>query len=96
MFRHTVMFKWNDDTTDETKAAVKAGLDTMIDLDCVQGYAHGPDAGVSDGNWDYVAVGDFASVDDYKIYAVEAGHVALINNHIKPSISARAAVQYEC
>lgn len=94
MFRHCVMFKWTDQATDGAKAAVSAGLDQMINLDVVAGYHHGPDAGVSDGNWDYVAVGDFASVENYQAYAVEANHVALIAEHIKPNISARAAVQY--
>jgi len=95
MFRHCVMFKWADDVSDDIKAAVRAGLDELVKLDCVSAYHHGPDAGVSDGNWDYVAVGDFASVDEYQAYATEAGHVELITSLIKPNISARAAVQYE-
>jgi len=89
------MFKWAEGVTDEAKAAVRAGLDELAKMDCIATYRHGPDAGVSDGNWDYVAVGDFASVDDYRKYANDADHQALIANVIKPSISARAAVQYE-
>jgi len=95
MFRHCVMFTWNEDATDEAKAAVAAGLDELAKLDAISTYHHGPDAGVSEGNWDYVAVRDFASVDDYKIYAHDADHQALIANVIRPNISARAAVQYE-
>lgn len=95
MFRHCVMFKWADDATDEAKAEVSAGLDGLAAMDCCADYRHGPDAGVSDGNWDYVAVGDFASVDDYKIYANDEVHQALIADVIRPNISARAAVQYE-
>ena len=94
MFRHCVMFRWADDVSDETKAMVSAGLDELAKLACVQTYHHGPDAGVSDGNWDYVAVGDFSSVDDYRTYAADADHVQLITDWIKPNISARAAVQY--
>ena len=95
MIRHCVMFNWNDQTTDEAKAEVSAGLDELAKLDAVQAYHHGPDAGISEGNWDYVIVGDFASVEDYQVYAADAGHVAFINDHIKAAISARAAVQYE-
>ena len=58
MFRHCVMFRWADDVSDETQATVSAGLDALATLPCVSAYHHGPDAGVSDGNWDYVAVGD--------------------------------------
>ena len=94
MFRHCVMFTWNDDVTDEAKAAIGAGLDKLAQLDVVAAYQHGPDAGVSEGNWDYVVVGDFASIDDYKVYATDAGHLALIADLIKPNINGRAAVQY--
>lgn len=88
------MFKWNADVSDETKAAVSAGLDEMAKLSSVAAYKHGPDAGISDGNWDYVVVGDFANVDDYASYSTDADHLALIETHIKPAISARAAVQF--
>lgn len=89
------MFTWADDVSDDAKAAISAGLDALAELTCVAGYHHGPDAGVSNGNWDYVAVGDFANVDDYREYASDAGHLQLINDLIKPNISGRAAVQYE-
>lgn len=94
MLRHCVMFKWADGVGDETKATVAAGLDRLAGLECVAGYRHGPDAGLNEGNWDYVVVGDFETVEDYRSYATEAGHVALIADHIGPNISDRAAVQY--
>ncbi len=89
------MFKWADDVSDQTKSQIFSGLDRLVTLGCVTAYHHGPDAGVSEGNWDYAAVGDFADVDAYREYAAEEGHLALIADLIKPSISARAAVQYE-
>ena len=52
MFRHCVMFTFNEDATAEAKAAISAGLDEMAKLEVVVDYRHGPDAGVSDGNWD--------------------------------------------
>lgn len=95
MLRHCVMFTWNENATDDIKAAVSAGLDQLGLLDGVVAYKHGPDAGISDGNWDYVVVGDFESVDGYRSYAADAGHLDLIATLIKPNISGRAAVQYE-
>lgn len=88
------MFRWAEGTTDETKAAVASGLDEMIKLDCVSAYKHGADAGISDGNFDYVAVGDFESIAAYRAYATDPGHLDLIASVIKPAISSRAAVQY--
>ena len=76
-------------------ATVSAGLDRMADLDCVHAYRHGPDAGISDGDWDYAVVAVFESEAAYHDYSVDPDHVALIGQHIKPNIAARAAVQIE-
>jgi len=89
------MFTWNDDASEDTKEAISAGLNELTKLDVVTAYHHGPDAGIGSGNWDYVAVGDFASAADYQVYASDPGHIALIADLIKPNIRARAAVQYE-
>lgn len=95
MLRHCVMFRWNDDVTDETKAAVGAGLDPMSRLDGVVAYHHGPDLGISDGNWDYVVVGDFVDVDAFEAYGSDPDHLAVIADLIRPNIAARAAVQMD-
>ncbi|MGI9609946.1 MAG: Dabb family protein [Acidimicrobiia bacterium] len=95
MFRHCVMFKWADGVSDATKIEISLGLDRLATLDAVTNYHHGPDLGVSEGNWDYGIVGDFEDEAAYREYATEPGHVTLIADLIKPNISARAAVQYE-
>jgi len=51
-----------------------------------------PDAGVSDGNFDYVVTADFESVEDYQAYATNTDHVALVTNVIKPAISAHTQI----
>lgn len=94
MLRHCVMFKWTDDATDDAKAAISAGLDQMAQLAMVASFVHGPDAAVSDGNWDYVVVADFDNDDNYRAYANDPDHLGLIADTIKPSIAARAAVQF--
>ncbi len=95
MFRHCVMFRWADGVSDDTKNEISVGLDRLATLDAVSSYHHGPDLGVSDGNWDYGIVGDFADEAAYRTYATEEGHLELIADLIKPNISARAAVQYQ-
>lgn len=75
-------------------AEIGAALDTLAELDVVQGYHHGPDAGLVEGNWDYAVVAEFATVDDYRAYATDTGHLDVIERLIKPNISARAATQY--
>ena len=95
MFRHCVMFTWNDQITDEAKASISAGLNRLAELDSVRAYHHGPDAGVSEGNWDYAVVGDFESVDDYMNYADDPGHRSLITEKVAPYVDGRVAVQFE-
>jgi hypothetical protein len=95
MIRHCVLFKWADGATAEAKATVAAGLDELAGLDMVSAYQHGPDAGLSEGNWDYVIVADFADADRYLAYAADEAHVTFIVDHLRPNISGRAAVQYE-
>ncbi len=95
MLRHCVMFTWSEDVTDEAKAAVSAGLDGLASLPGVVAYRHGPDLGISDGNWDYVVVGDFETTEAYQGYATDQGHLDLIAEKIRPFITGRAAVQYE-
>lgn len=95
MIRHCVMFTWKPEATDAEKAAIAAGLDAMAALPFMRSFVHGPDAGIVDGNWDYVVNAEFDDVDGYRAYADDAAHQALIADHIRPAISARAAVQFE-
>ena len=94
MFRHCVMFKWSDDASDDAIAAVRAGLDELAQMECVDTYVHGADVGVSEGNFDYAIVADFESIAAYRTYAGDADHLDFIATVVKPAISARAAVQY--
>jgi hypothetical protein len=95
MIRHTVAFRWNDTVTDERIAAVGAALDALPDvIDAIAAYRHGPDLGVTDGNFDYAVVGDFHSVDDYLVYRDHPVHRQFIADHIVPTVAERAAVQF--
>ncbi len=95
MLRHCALFTWNPDVTDETMAAIKAGLDRLATLDCVAAYTHGPDAGLREGNFDYAVIGDFETVEAFQEYSSEEGHRALIKDLIIPNISGRAGIQIQ-
>ena len=94
-FRHVVLFTWNDSVDDEHLAAVEAGLATLPGLiPEIADYRFGVDAGVNEGNFDFVVVADFASVDDYLVYRDHPDHRALIADLVTGNVAARAAVQY--
>ncbi|MFM1752821.1 MAG: hypothetical protein RL119_1783 [Actinomycetota bacterium] len=95
MFRHVVMFKWKPGTSPLQVDEVRQQLNTLpVAISEIQRYQHGPDAGVNQGNFDYVVVGDFASVDDYIVYRDHPVHKQLIANILAPLIADRSAVQY--
>lgn len=96
MFRHVVMFEWVDGVDPADIEAMGAALDALVDtVPEVVSYLHGPDLGVSDGNYDYVIVGEYASVEDYVVYRDHPEHQRIIAELIKPHVAKRAAVQYE-
>ena len=96
MFRHVVMFSWADDVDDAHIAAVSAALDTLPGkIDVLRNYRHGPDVGISDGNFDYVVVADLDNADDFATYRDHPDHVAVIQGLLAGRVEQRAAVQYE-
>lgn len=96
MFRHVVMFKWTDDVDQAHLAAISAALDGLVDaIPEIRRYHHGPDAGVNQGNFDYIVAGDFDSVDGYIAYRDHPVHRAMVADLVTGHVADRAAVQYE-
>ena len=95
MFRHVVMFSWNDTVDAAHVAAVAAQLDGLVAvIPEIKAYLHGPDAGLNPGNFDYVLVGEFDTVEDYLVYRDHPAHQAFIAGFIAGRVASRAAVQY--
>ncbi|HQZ36743.1 MAG TPA: Dabb family protein [Ilumatobacteraceae bacterium] len=96
MLRHVVMFSWNETVDAAHVQTVSQQLDALRALiPEIVGYQHGPDAGISSGNFDYVVVGDFKNVDDYVVYRDHPDHKAFIATYIAGRLNSRSAVQYE-
>jgi hypothetical protein len=97
MLRHVVMFRWADDVDDSHVTEVARRLDELpAAIPEIRAYRHGRDAGVNEGNFDYVVVGDFDSVADYVVYRDHPVHAAFIADVIAGRVADRAAVQYRC
>mmetsp|Transcript_89859 Transcript_89859/g.232048 ORF Transcript_89859/g.232048 Transcript_89859/m.232048 type:complete len:456 (+) Transcript_89859:46-1413(+) len=96
--RHVVLLKFQAGTAEEKKAALVEGLEALPKaIPEIAGYKVGVDAGVTpEGNHDFSIVGDFASEQDYQVYAKHPAHQAVIVNLVKPILApgGRAAVQY--
>lgn len=95
-FRHVVMFEFADHVPADFADRVGAALNALPpQIEQIRTYVHGPDAGVSEGNWHYVLVADFDDADDYVAYRDHPVHVQMINDTIKGNLANRSAVQYE-
>ncbi|GGO60396.1 Dabb family protein [Nonomuraea cavernae] len=96
MIRHVVLFTWSEDATDEQKARVAAELRELPGLiPQIRAYTFGGDLGVNQGNHEFAVVADFDTVDDYLVYRDHPRHLAVVTDHIRPILAARAAVQIE-
>ncbi len=96
MIRHIVLLKWTDGTTREQHRTVIDQLGRLPGIiPQIKSYELKSDAGLDERSSDLVVVGDFDTVDDYQIYAVEPTHVQIISDHIKPIVASRAAIQFE-
>ncbi len=96
MFRHVVMFEWVDGVDNADIDAMADALDALVaTVPEVVSYVHGPDVGISEGNFDYVIVGEYASVEDYVVYRDHPEHQRIIAELVKPHVAKRAAVQFQ-
>jgi hypothetical protein len=96
MFRHVVMFEWVDGVDNADIDAMADALDALVaTVPEVASYVHGPDVGISEGNFDYVIVGEYASVEDYVVYRDHPEHQRIIAELVKPHVAKRAAVQFQ-
>lgn len=96
MFRHCVLLKFSDDTTEDQRQAVIEAMRSLPDhIEQCRTYVVGFNAGDRDDNYDIAAVGDFESKADYDIYAEHPYHLKVIQESIAPVLAGRAAIQYE-
>jgi len=95
VFHHVAMFKFEDGTTAEQVAAVTAGLAALPDaIDVLAGYRFAPDAGVTEGSWDYVVIADLPDADAYLTYKNHPAHRAVVDELIAPIVREAARVQF--
>jgi hypothetical protein len=96
MFRHIVLFAWNQEATEEQKAeaaAQVASLPTLVPT--IRAFASGADARVNADNYDFAVTADFDDVAGYLAYRDDPRHREIVARYISPIRAERAAIQYE-
>ena len=96
MFRHVVMMKLSDTSTEADLDAIIEGLGTLPPLvPEIRSYSIGKDLNVQDGSFDLVIVADFDDRAGFDAYNANEDHLDVIARVIKPHMAQRSAVQYE-
>jgi hypothetical protein len=97
MFRHVVLFTWNEGVTEEQQQAIAGELRKLPTvIDTLRDYRFGPDAGLNPANRDFAVVADFDDAAGYLAYRDHPAHRAAVERFITPVVAERAAIQYEC
>lgn len=95
MIRHTVLLTFDgvDDAVIQTVIDELRGLPALIPE--IVDYTVGRDLGLADGTADVTIAADFASTDDYAVYSGHPEHVRVLDEHIRPNLSALTRSQIE-
>lgn len=95
MLRHVVFFNWSSEATEAQKDAARAALAALPgQIGTIRRYEFGDDLGHADGNYDFALVADFDDEAGWRTYLEDPAHVAVVQNHLRPILAGRTAVQY--
>jgi hypothetical protein len=90
------MIRLTQDMTDAQKEALRAGLGRLPEvIPEIRSYRFGEDAGLNEGNFDFVVTADFDDADGYLAYRDHPDHKQLVAELMGPFVTKRAAVQFE-
>lgn len=95
-FRHTLMLRFTDESTDEQRAALFRALGRLpAVIPQIKRYEFGPDLGLlgPDGP-DAALVADFDSEQDWRAYNAHPAHKTLLDDYVLPITKEAIRVQY--
>lgn len=96
MIRHTVLFKWAAEATDEQRRAAAAELAKLpLIVPSVRGFASGTDAGFAPGNFDFAVTADFDDAAGFAAYRDDPRHREIVQRYVTPIAAQRSAVQFQ-
>ena len=96
MLRHIALFRLTPETTTDQIEATMVALSTLPEqVDVLRKFRFGPDAGITEGAWDFAVVAVLDNADDYVAYRDHPAHVAVLRDHLAPLISEAARIQFD-
>lgn len=95
MFRQVISIRWADDVSVEAKQQYRQALEALRDIPELLGLTWGDDAGHFEGNFDFVAVMDFADFASARVYVEHPLHQAYVRDHASKVVGDRVVVQHD-
>ena len=96
MIRHVAVFRSTDAVTDSLIDEIDEALGALPSIiPEIISFSSGRNAHVTDGAWDYAVVSDFASPEDYLVYATNPRHMDIVKNVVGPHVAEASRTQFE-
>jgi hypothetical protein len=96
MIRHTTLFKWTAEATEEQQQAVAAELRAFAPtVPSIRSYLCGADAGLVEGNFDFAVIADFDDEAGYFAYRDHPVHREISARTVTPIMAQRTSVQFK-
>jgi Stress responsive A/B Barrel Domain len=95
MFRQVVMCRWADGVSAEAKQDFRDAVERLRSIPELLDLRWGEDAGHFEGNFDFVAVMDFADFASARRYVEHPVHQSYVRDHASRVVGERAVVQHD-
>jgi len=95
MFRQVVAVRWVDGASPEAKQGYRDALDSLRAIPQLLALTWGDDARHFVGNFDFVAVMDFADFASARTYVEHPLHQAYVRDHASQVVGERVVVQHD-
>jgi len=95
MFRQVVAIRWAENVSGADKQGYRDAIEALRTIPELLDLTWGDDAGHFEGNFDFVAVMDFADFDSARVYVQHPVHQAYVHDHASKVIGERVIVQHD-
>jgi hypothetical protein len=95
MFRQVISIRWADTASPQARQGFRDALESLHAIPELLALQWGDDAGHFEGNFDLVAVMDFADFDAARAYVEHPVHQTYVREHASKVIGERVVVQHD-
>ena len=95
VFRQVVAIRWAEGVSADDKHAFRDALEALREIPELLALTWGDDAGHFEGNFDVVAVMDFADFDSARVYVQHPIHQTYVRDHAAKVVGERVVVQHD-